>query len=104
LVRLLLWNQFSRKAVQLENLLRESYDQPLFWAEDARRLLSIWREVLADRRYVVPSDLVPSFGSAAFGRLQRLVLRFGRFVQIWPDLIVAARELRERSQRLAVEV
>jgi hypothetical protein len=104
LVRILLWNQMSRKIVHLESLLRETQGQPPFWAEDVRRLLALWREVLPDRQYIVPADLVPTFGSDTFGRFQRLVRRFGRFLQIWPDMITAARELRAQGRRLAVGV
>jgi hypothetical protein len=104
LVRLLLWNQASRKVVHLENQLRAAGGQPVFWAEDVRRLLALWRQTLPQREYVVPSDLVEFFGNDAFACLQRLVRRFGRLLQVWPDMVTAARDLRARGRRLGVEI
>jgi hypothetical protein len=104
LVRLILWQQASQRVCQLESLLRETQGQPDFWAEDVQRVLVIWRESLADRRYVIPKDLVANFGHEAFCRLQQLVLRFGRLLQIWTEMVAAARELRTRCRRLASEV
>jgi hypothetical protein len=105
LVRLLLWNQASRRVALLEGQLRESRGQPGFWADDARRLLACLRDALADRAYAVPIDLdAPDVGRTDPGLFQRLVRRLGRFVQAWPDLVAAARELRARGQRAAVEI
>jgi hypothetical protein len=104
LVRLVLWNQTSRKIVQLENQLRAAQGQPAYWAEDVRRLLALWRKTLPEREYAVPSDLVGTFGSDAFACLQRLVRRFGRLLQVWPDIVAATKDLRARGRRLGVEV
>ena len=104
LVRLVLWNQTSRKIVQLENLLRAAQGQPAYWAEDVRQLLALWRKTLPAREYVVPSDLIGKFGDDAFARLQRLVRRFGRLLQVWPDMVAATKDLRARGRCLGVEV
>ncbi len=104
LVRLLLWNQASRKAAQLDRLLRAHKGQPPFWAADVRRLLAIYQEALPERGYVVPADLVTAFGHEALATLQQMVLRFGRLLRVWPDLVAAARDLRARGRRLALPV
>jgi hypothetical protein len=104
LVRLVLWNQTSRKIVLLENQLRAAQGQPAYWAEDVRRLLALWQKTLPEREYVVPIDLVGTFGDDAFACLQRLVRRFGRLLQVWPDMVAATKDLRARGRRLGVEV
>jgi hypothetical protein len=104
LVRLIMWNQASRRAVHLESQLRQMQGQPGFWAEDVRRVLAIWQETLPDRRYVAPKDLAAPSSEEAFRRLQQLVLRFGRLLQIWPEMVGAAHQLRNRGHRLADEV
>jgi hypothetical protein len=104
LARLALWNQTSRKVVQLENQLRAAQGQPAFWAQDVRRLLALWRQALPEREYLAPSDLVRAFGNDAFACLQRLVRRFGRLLQVWPDMVAAAKDLRAGGRQLAVEV
>jgi hypothetical protein len=105
LVSLLLWNQASRRMGQLESQLRAANGQPAFWADDVRRYLAAMREALADRKYAVPHDLADMITSRqAPGFLQHLVRRFGRFLQIWPNMVVAAKELRGSGHSVAVEV
>src|SRR5262249_17709266 len=103
LVRLLLWNQASRRIGLLEGQLHEARGRPGFWADAVGRLLAALRAALADREYAVPSDLAGlTDGRDALGPFQRLVLRFGRLVQAWPDMVAAAKELRARGHGPAV--
>jgi hypothetical protein len=105
LLRMLLWNQASRSMGHLESQLREAQGQPGFWADELRRLLAAMREALADRKYAVPSDLAELINRrAAPGFFQHLVRRFGRFLQVWPQIVAAAKDLRARGHRLAVEI
>lgn len=103
LLRLLMWNQASRKVMQLENLLRTSGGQPAFWADDVRQFLALWKSVLPNLHYAVPHDLVEMAGDDACAGFQRLVHRFGRLLRVWPDIVDAAKQLRARGRRLAVD-
>jgi hypothetical protein len=102
LVRVLLWNHLSRQACLWEGLLRKYGGQPAFWADDVRQLLAVLREALPGKDFTSPPDLAEAFGAdAACARLQRLVRRFGELLQVWPDMVEAARDLRARGLRLA---
>lgn len=104
LLRLLMWNQASRKVMQLENLLRSSGGQPAFWADDVRQFLTLWKSVLPNLHYAVPHDLLETAGDDACASFQRLVHRFGRLLRVWPDMVDAAKQLRAGGRRLAVNV
>src|SRR5262249_36014094 len=87
-VRLRVWGQMSRQASHLAGQLRQYGAQPAFWADDVRRLLAVWRELLPGKDYVLPWDLAERFGAgAARELLQRLVLRLGQLLQCWPDMV-----------------
>jgi hypothetical protein len=78
-------------------------NNPGYWANDVHHLLGALRQALPDPDYLVPRDLAERFGGAqARSLLRRLVRRFGELLQVWPDLVAAAKHLRERSVRLAV--
>jgi hypothetical protein len=104
-VRLHLWDQVARQALQLEKLLLSAGHQPGFWADDVRQFLAAWREALPGADVCAPPDLAgqPPAGAAP-ERLRRLALRFGQLLQHWPDLVEAARELRARGLRPAGRV
>jgi hypothetical protein len=93
----------SQQAAHLDELLQRHHGQPDFWADDVRRVLAVLRDALARKEYVVPTDLNACFGmEVARERFQRLVLQYGRLMQMWPDVVVAATELRARGVRPAV--
>jgi hypothetical protein len=101
-VRLQVWVQVGRQASQLASQLRQYGAQPAFWADDVKRLLAVWREVLPRQDYVLPWDLVERFGaSAARQLLRRLVRRLGQLLRCWPDMVEAAKELRAGGLPLA---
>jgi hypothetical protein len=102
LLRLHLWGLLSRQAVRLAELLQQFRGLPEFWGRDARQLLDRLQNALPDRQYLVPSDLREVGGDDGARELfQRLVLRFGRLLSCWPDLLEAACELRARGIPLA---
>jgi hypothetical protein len=70
-----------------------------------QHLLGVLRQALPGPDYPVPRDLAERFGGTeARPLLQRLVRRFGQLLQVWPDLVAAARALRGRGVRLAQPV
>jgi hypothetical protein len=101
-MRLQLWQQMSRQATHFEARLRQFGGQPAYWAGDVQQLLGALRHALPGPDYPVPRDLAERFGTAgARALLQRLVRRFGELLQVWPDLVAAAKALRGRGVRLA---
>jgi hypothetical protein len=103
-VRLHLWNQMSGLASRLAAQLNKYGRQPGFWANDVRQILAALEEALPDPHYPLPFDLSPAPGDDPPAVLQRLIARFGGLLEIWPDMIEAARELRSRNVRLARRV
>jgi hypothetical protein len=103
--RLHLWRARSGMISNLEKDLMDYRDAPHYWASDLKSYLGIMREALTKPEYVVPADLQEGRSLDEARELsRRLVLRFGRLLRNWPDLIEAARRLRARGERLAVPI
>jgi hypothetical protein len=102
MVRLHLWNHLGRQAALLESQLTRYGGWPPYWADDARMLLAALREALPLEHYVVPADLRGAFGlGEARAAFQGLVRQFGQLLQVWPDMVEAAKGLRARGIRPA---
>jgi hypothetical protein len=101
-VRVQLWSQMARMASHLTTLLRRSGGQPAFWAADTEQVLSGWREYFTAPGFGLPADLIPLFGvEQALAAFQRLVRQFGELLQAWPEVVEAARRLKEKGVRPA---
>jgi hypothetical protein len=75
------------------------------WAEDVRGYLDLLRRHAARPDFAVPLDLLYGREPEEARRLaQQLLLDYGRLLAVWPDLVEAARVLRERGVELAEEV
>jgi hypothetical protein len=97
-----LWGAMTRQALKWEGQLRQFGGQPAYWAEDVRRVLAGLREDLPRPDYAVATDLRAAYGEEqARALLPRLVRRFGELLQVWPDMVASARELRARGEGLA---
>ncbi len=97
----------AEKVVQLENQLRAAQGQPGVLGRG--RTADCWTSAQAKRCRSgnmggAERSSVSTFGNDAFGCLQRLVRRFGRLLQVWPDMVAAALDLRARGRRLGVEI
>jgi len=92
----------SRELFSLEYALAEHGRAPAFWVRDCERAKKALRQSLQDRTRLIPHDLRPGRSlEEARALLQRLLLRFGRLLQVWPDMVTAAREARARGQLIA---
>lgn len=104
-VQLLVAEQTRGLAGQLDALLQKHGGQPAWWAADVQRVRSALHERLSDPDLGTPSDLQQAFGREhALPVFQRLVTRFGRLLQCWPDMVEAARDLRAAGIRPATPV
>jgi hypothetical protein len=88
---------------QIGRLVHEYAGQPAYWAADLERVADGLKDRVCEGDCVVPYDFVEVFGKEhAPARVQAYVRRFGQFLQIWPELVQAAKELRRRGRRLAL--
>jgi hypothetical protein len=99
-VRLHLWRQSSGIASRLETLLHKYGSQPGFWTADVRHVLATLERTLTDPSYPAPADLTAGAGEG-LAVVQRSLGWFGRLLEIWPDLVEAARDLRRQDVRPA---
>ncbi len=96
MVRLMLVRRASRQIAHLELFLKKYSGAPRFWADDINLCLSTLKQSIADKEFFVASDLSVQFGEEYARQLQqRLVRKFGELLQIWPDLVDAANQLRK---------
>jgi len=104
-VRIQVWNQMSKQAMQLAVQLRQFAGQPDFWANDVRQMLAALGEELPRNQYIIPLDLAAEPNDCHAAELfQRLALRLGQLLQVWPDMVEAARDLRSRGVRPASKI
>jgi hypothetical protein len=104
-LRLQVWDQMSKQASQFAGQLQQFGGQPDFWANDVHHLLAMMREELAKDRYAIPWDLSGGSDDRSAAELfRRLVLRFGQLLQVWPDMVEAARDLRAHGVRPASKI
>ncbi len=95
LLQRILWTRALQRIRLLDQLLAKHRREPDFWADDVAAYLSAVREAVRREDYAVPSDLGAVFGKeAASNLMERLVLNFGRLLQVWPHLRETALELR----------
>ena len=98
------WTVHVRRAnaelyARAEAQLRLHRGEPAWWARELRWFLDTMRA--AERRpdYAVPTELRELDHPRA--RTQDIFLRTGKLLEAWPDVMAAARTLRERGVRLA---
>ena len=74
---------------------------PDFYAAYRRKYLAILRESLPKPEYFIPLDLMDLGSEEEVRRLvQRLVRQFGEFLEAWPDIVKATKELHDKGVRL----
>lgn len=100
--RVVVGAQLRRLAAALEEQLRGYGGEPDFWADDVRQVLGLLSAESVGRLAVSPADLAEAFGPGeALPRLRDLLRELGRLLQVWPEVVAAARELRSQGVRPA---
>jgi hypothetical protein len=85
----------------LENKLTMYKKAPHYWAADLSTSLSVLKESLTGASYKAPADLMEIFGEEdALVVFQRLVLKFGELLKVFPHLRQSTIELKERGVHL----
>jgi len=97
--------RISQLLSSLEQLLRKHNGSPAYWARDLRQYIDTTQESLQSKDCIVAQDLRQGRTDSEAVRLsQQLIFEFGRLLQVWPELMAAARTLRRRGVRLAQPV
>jgi hypothetical protein len=103
--RVNLWRQQSEMMANLEKDLLDYEDPPDYWANDLKDYLARMRLSFSNNEFVVPLDLRSRRRPEQARDLSRtLVLKFGKLLCEWPDIIDTARRLRARGERLATPI
>lgn len=101
-IRIQLWHLDSIRLLSAERRLRDHHEFPDFWARDLKNYTRALRQNLLLQDCIVPLDLIRKNGSLEAELLvQRLVLKFGKLLSSWPDIVNSAKMLRMRGIRLA---
>ena len=101
-LRIQAWHAGSWQISQIERRLEDRERTPKFFAKYLHRYVDIVRESQLKREFIIPRDLWDIHGKEEARKLsKRLVHQFGELLQVWPDLVAAAKELRGRGVFLA---
>jgi hypothetical protein len=93
-LRLALLERAANRIRMFEQLLSLYKMQPGFYIADVKMCITALQESVIDKRYIIPQDLIPTFGEElARTKLQELVRNLGQLLTIWTDLRTAAGEL-----------
>lgn len=69
-------------------------NRPDYWAIELMSETHKLRRSVFLNNYLIPTDLVPQFGQQkALVALQGLLLKFGKFLRCWPDIVECARSI-----------
>ena len=81
----------SDKIAYAELCLSEERDAPNYWRRDVEEYIEQTRRALAEPDFDIPFDMREKWSPEnARALIQRLVLEYGRLLQAWPALVVAA--------------
>lgn len=101
-LRRLLFLRAEGSVAGMHALLERFGGAPDYWARDLRGSLERTRAAVSADDYPTPRDLQEGRTPAeARERGRRLLGRYGRLLESWPDLVQAARTLKTRGRTLA---
>jgi FkbM family methyltransferase len=104
-LRLWIWQMQSSRISQMEKQLKFHRESPKNWAADVSRVSEHLRKALTKKDYLVPQDLGKAINLEQRKVLtQRLVFRYGQLLYWWPDIVAAAKELRDQGQTLGAAI
>ncbi len=86
------------KLTYLEERLRTETDAPDFWRRDLEHFIAHSRLALEHDDFDIPFELKPQRADDENRKLmQQLLVRYGELLEDWPDIVAAARALREEG-------
>jgi len=95
----------SQLLSSLERISKMYDASPDFWERDVRRYIETTHEALQHKDCIIARDLKEGRTDDEVLQLsQRLVLRFGHLLQVWPEMFEETRRLRVGGRRLALPV
>ena len=104
-LRLVVQQVESAKLCYLEERLRVEPDAPEFWRRDLDDFIAHTREAMTHEDFDIPFDLKGLRSDEENRRLiQQLLANYGALLEDWPDMVAAARELRESGYVFSTEV
>ncbi len=104
-LRRTVWMEAGAWIHRMEQDLERHQAMAPYWAEDVRKMLDQQRHMLSQPDLLVPGDLSQGRTSEeACALSQRLVLRFGRLLETWSEIVESARAMQNRGIHLASPV
>jgi len=95
----------GRQILALENRLHQNGAKPAYWAADVRSFVECTRRLVASGDHSVPADLERYYSrESAWDVLQSIMRQYGRLLQVWPELMNAARRLNASGEGLILRV
>jgi hypothetical protein len=92
----------AKSILSLEQLLKAHGGKPDFCANDVRRHIGTLRAQLTDPKSFLPTDLLQSHPvENVIEVTQRLILKFGQLLRVWPDIIAASKSLQKKEVTLS---
>jgi hypothetical protein len=101
-IRQIFLRQMGGNVARLEESLGIYNRSPEYWANDVEEYLDAVLEAMPKREIVHPAELEQEYGlEEALSLVQRLIERYGELAILWPDIVGAAKKLRESGLGLA---
>ena len=97
-VRTAAWEIAAGVTIGLTGLLREFNEEPVWWADDVRRQIRLFRDNSAGPNFGVPTDFRDAAGpNEALDRFRSFVGGYGHLLTHWHELVAGAVDLRARG-------
>jgi hypothetical protein len=97
-LRLRLFKNKSDEIAFLEKFLSEQQDAPEYWARDIKDYIRALRNGLTEDNFIIPERLlVDRSPEEALKLMKNFIYKFGQLLHCWPELVQAAKEIKERG-------
>jgi hypothetical protein len=98
-VRAIYLSRQADRIAGLERSLSTGNVYPSYWVDVARWHLGALRGAVVDPHAMMPMDIPGPIGTRV-DMMTRILRRFGRLLELWPDVLEAARDLNARGRGL----
>ena len=96
------WMRVQTQVQKVEQLLKTYWRKPEYWAVDCEQYVKDLLELAVKPEYGVPADLrLRKTTEETLALTQRLVRKYGELLIAWPDMLEAAKHLRQKGVVLA---